>query len=205
MKKAVLFDLDGVLTEDATGTTTIVKYFQEMTEIDASLFEKVYRKYNYDFLYGNLIHEDVWDDICQAYGRPIAIESLHQSFLYTPIDRKMIEIAKQLKVAGYLLAIVTDNKVDRVNMLANKHKWHDLFDAIVISATIGSGKKEKAIFDETLKSLNIDFEACVMIDNNRKNLEIPNRYGMNGIYFDHDDRDHDQLVKTLRTYGIMVN
>lgn len=39
MIKAIFFDFDGVLTTDATGTTSIVKYFQNTTNVNVESFD----------------------------------------------------------------------------------------------------------------------------------------------------------------------
>ena len=50
--KAILFDYDGVMTIDKTGTESICNYISNTLGIDKNVFEKEYRKYNKDLLYG---------------------------------------------------------------------------------------------------------------------------------------------------------
>jgi len=201
MYKAILFDLDGVLTVDATGTTSIIKYFDSEVKIDKDIFTKAYRKYNSDFLYGRLKHTDVWESICLEIGKEIDIQVLYDSFIATPIDFEILGIAKSLKAKGYIVGIVTDNKSDRIEYISNEHNFNEIFDVIVISDTIGSGKKEHKIFEETLRQIELNYEDCILIDNNNENLVIPSSEGMHTIYFDHNKRDIKKLKEQLYSLG----
>ncbi|WBW94986.1 HAD family hydrolase [Oceanirhabdus sp. W0125-5] len=201
MYKAVLFDLDGVLTVDATGTTSIIKYFVNEIKINEETFTKAYRKYNRDLLYGRVKHTDVWDSICSEIGKELDIQVLYDSFIATPMDFEILDIAKSLKAKGYVVGIVTDNKSDRVEYISREHSFNEIFDVIVISDTIGSGKKESKIFEETLCQIELDYENCILIDNNTDNLVVPAAEGMHTIYFDHNKRDIKQLKEQLYTLG----
>ena len=66
MIKAVLFDFDGVLTIDGTGSESICKYICEKTGVDLERFKDEYYKYNDDLLYGKIQHKDMWDKLCKA-------------------------------------------------------------------------------------------------------------------------------------------
>jgi len=202
MIKAVLYDLDGVLTTDATGTTSIVKYIDEHTDIDKDLFEKAYRKHNWKLLYGRTTHEEMWPILCTDLNQQLDINILRKAFNETPMDFKMISLIKYLKGMGYTVGMITDNKSDRVKQLIDHNNLQDLFDVVTISADIGSGKKEKPIFDSALNELNLSYESCVFIDNNQSNLVIPNEYGMATIFYDHNNRDFDVLLNSLTNLGI---
>ena len=76
MIKAVLFDYDGVLTTDKTGSYSICKYISSTANIDYELFSNEYRKYNEDLLIGKVKHEDIWKDLCKALGKEINIRYL---------------------------------------------------------------------------------------------------------------------------------
>lgn len=202
MIKAVLFDLDGVLTTDATGTTSIVKYIDKHTDIDKDIFEKAYRKHNWKLLYGHTTHEDMWSTLCSDINQTLDIDILRKAFNETPMDLNMISLSKYLKDSGYIVGMVTDNKRDRVEQIIQHNHLQDLFDVVTISADIGSGKKEKPIFDSTLNEINLSYESCIMIDNNQDNLVIANENGMATIFYDHNNRDFDLLLNSITNLGI---
>jgi putative hydrolase of the HAD superfamily len=205
MIKAIFFDFDGVLTTDATGTTSIMNYIEKSTNIDRHLFEKAYRKHNWDLLYGNKNHIEVWPQICEETCTSIDIKVLYNSFIDTPIDQEMVKMAKDLKNQGYIVGIITDNKKDRIVKIFEYNKFGFSFDKIVISAEVGSGKKEKEIFRAALEDIPVIYNECVFIDNNRNNLIIPAQKGMNTIFFDHEIRDIENLKKDLQKLGLKFN
>ena len=204
MIKAILFDFDGVLTTDATGTQSICNYICKKTGLDAETFKKEYYQYNKDLLYGKTNHEKIWDTLCKGINTKIDIKILKESFVNTPIDSKMIGIIDKLKQQNYKSAMVTDNKKDRIDNIVNFYNWDKLFDEITISAEVGSGKDNSEIFEKTIKNLNVNAEECVFIDNQKKNLIIPESMGMKVIYFDHDKRSYDNLIEEFRKLSITV-
>jgi len=204
MIKAVLFDFDGVLTLDATGSQSICNYICKETGLEKDLFKKEYKKYNNALLYGNSTHEEIWEELCAAINKDITMEILYDSFINTPLNNDMLLLAKGIKNKNYITGMVTDNKKDRMNSIVEYHNLAKLFDSIIVSADIGSGKEEVKIFLETMKSLNVTAEECIFIDNQEKNLIVPKELGMNVIYYSHEEKNTAKLVTQLRNLGVEV-
>lgn len=202
--KAVFFDFDGVLTIDATGTTSIVNYISEKTGIDKELFNTEYRKFNADLLMGYVTHKQIWGDLCNALDHQIPDQVLLDCFLNTTLDPQMIELAKRVKSQGYKVGMITDNKTDRINTISEKHQFDTLFDTICVSAALGVSKSGKDIFMEAMRKADVSAEECVFIDNTPKNLEIPAKMGMSVIHYDHDKRDFEVLTAQLRELGVRI-
>ena len=205
MIKAVFFDFDGVLTLDATGTTSIVNYVTAKTGIDKESFNREYRKFNRDLLSGRTTHDLIWGDLCRAVNREISIKVLMDSYIHTPLDFQMIALARGIKSQGYRLGIITDNKADRIETISAKHRLDKLFDVISVSASVGSTKSGKEIFRDAMGKAGARAEECIFIDNNPRNLLIPEELGMSVIYFDHDKRDYDGLINQLHDGGVRVD
>lgn len=204
MIKAVLFDFDGVLTIDGSGSESICNYVCKKTGIDLKRFEEEYYKYNDDLLCGKIQHKDIWDKICRSLNTQIDINILYDSFLYTPMDNKMMKIIEKLKNENYKIAMVTDNKKDRIDKLAEHYNWNKVFDAISISSEVGSGKNYSTIFKKALECLYLKADECVFIDNQEKNLIVPKKMEMNVIYFDHRKRDCEKFIQELKKIGINI-
>lgn len=205
MIKAVFFDFDGVLTLDATGTTSIVNYISAKMDIDKESFNKEYRKFNKDLLLGITTHDLIWEDLCQALNREIPKIVLLDSFIHTHLDNQMIALAKGIKSQGYKLGMITDNKADRIKAISDQCNFDKLFDVISVSASVGSSKSGKEIFWDTMGKVGAKAEECIFIDNNPKNLLIPEELGMSVIHFDHDKRDYDRLVIQLHDEGVKID
>jgi putative hydrolase of the HAD superfamily len=202
--KAILFDFDGVLTTDATGSASICNYVASQTKIDLDVFEEEYYKYNDDLLYGRTTHDAIWSGLCGNLNTEININVLYDSFIKTPIDGQMVSIAESLKEHYYKIGMITDNKKDRIENIVNYYGWETLFDVITVSADVGSGKDNEKIFSQTLKALNLNADECVFIDNQEKNLIIPKTMKMHVIYFDHVKRDFEELTHALKKAGVKI-
>jgi len=197
MVKAILFDFDGVLTLDETGSQSICNYISQITGIDKNLFQNEYKKYNDDLLIGKLQHEDIWQSICNSVGMQIKIDILYDSFINTPINSEMLAIVQKAKDIGLKTAMVTDNKADRIKSIVAYHHWSSLFDIIAVSAEIGSGKDHEEIFYSVFETLAVNPDECVFIDNKKENLIIPSNLGVKTIFFDHSKNDINKLKKEL--------
>jgi len=204
MIKAILFDFDGVLTTDATGSQSICNYICMKTGLDVEVFKKEYYKYNNDLLDGKINHENIWETFCKEINTSIDINILYESFINTPIDSKIMALIDGLKQQNYIIGMVTDNKKDRIDDIVKYYEWNKIFDVITISAEIGSGKDYKEIFLKTIENINVKAKECVFIDNQEKNLIIPKSIGMNVIYFDHEKRNYEELIRQLKDLSIIL-
>jgi HAD superfamily hydrolase (TIGR01549 family) len=70
------------------------------------------------------------------------------------------------KESGYRLAIISNERVKRVEETAKKFGWDDLFETIVVSEGVRSEKPDLGIFRETLKRLNVTGEEVIMFGDN---------------------------------------
>lgn len=198
MIKAIFFDFDGVLTTDATGTTSIVKYLQNTTNVNIESFEKAYRKHNDNLLYGKTTHTEVWPQLCAELQITLDIQLLQESFRATPMDKTMLNLAQKLKADGFSVGIITDNKKDRIDTICKKHELQTIFNPIIISSEIGSGKKHQNIFDAAMKECKVRSNECVFIDNTKENLAIPQSIEMETLYFDHEERNINTLTSHIQ-------
>ena len=203
MIKAVLFDFDGVLTIDKTGSATITNYISDTCGIPLENVKSCYYKFNKQLLLGETTHQEIWKDFCQSLGQDIDYSILLDSFKLTRLDDKMIELVKELK-ERYLIGMVTDNKCDRISTILEYRGLNPYFDVVAISACIHSGKATRDIFDYVLNTLNVSANECVFIDNTEKNLVVPKQMGMSTIFYNDDNRDFDLFVRDLGKRGLNV-
>ena len=198
MIRSILFDFDGVLTLDAAGSLSILNYLSVQTGISLSLLENAYYQYNADLLDGRLTHRDIWAGFCAQIGMEIDFSLLTDSFIHTPIDTDMLAYAAELH-GQYRLAMVTDNKADRMNTICSHYHLNELFDVVAVSATFHSGKAHPEIFVDTLRQLNCLPAECIFIDNTASNLTIPGQMGIHTILFDDRARDLPALQNEIHT------
>jgi len=202
--KAVLFDFDGVMTTDKSGTESISNYISNKTGIEKNIFENEYRKYNYDLSNGKTTHLEIWDSLCKNIGIKIPIEVLYDSFYNTPIDNEMHKIVSNIKNQNIKTGLITDNKADRMNYINEKFEINKIFDIMAVSGVLGYGKESEKIFEITLKKLEIKPEESIFIDNQERNLIIPARMGINIFYYNDKERNIINLKSKLKDYGIII-
>ncbi|MBE6550547.1 MAG: HAD family hydrolase [Ruminococcaceae bacterium] len=197
MIKAVLFDFDGVLTIDKTGSTTTINYIANTCNIPLDNVKANYYKFNKQLLLGETTHQEIWQEFCESLGQSVDYDILLDSFRETRLDERMIALVKELK-EKYLIGMVTDNKYDRISTILNYRGLNQYFDVVAISASVHSGKESRNIFDHALNKLNVNVNECVFIDNTEKNLIVPKQMGMSTILFNDDNRDHELFRRDLQ-------
>ncbi len=196
MIKGIFFDFDGVITLEKQGTPPIICYIAKETGLPIKSVEAAYRRYNRALLRGEIVHKDMWQDFCEALQFDIDYEILIGAFLNITLDQTVIAYIKELK-AKYIIGMITDNKVDRIETILKALNLEDLFDVVVISAEVHAGKTEETIFEAALSRSGLEPQESVFIDNTVRNLEIPAKMGFRTIYFDNEKRDWTELKRML--------
>lgn len=202
--RAVLFDFDGVLTTDKTGSLTTTRCLSQLTGIELPRLQAAFRRFNPALTRGETTHEAIWPQLCSELGQPVDIALLHKAFASTPMNARMMALARQLRPA-YAVGIVTDNKKDRIDCLKELHALSSLFDPIVVSAEVGAGKEDALIFETALRALGMRAEECVFIDNSPEILVAARRLGMKTIHFDDEKQDFEALLAALAALGVRCN
>lgn len=200
MIKGIFFDFDGVITLEKQGTPPIISYIAKETGLPPQSVEVAYRKYNRALLCGKIIHKDMWQGFCEELQSDIDYDILTGAFLNITPDQTVITYIKELK-EKYIIGLITDNKVDRIETILKTFNLKDLFDVVVISAEVHAGKTEEAIFKVALNRSGLEPQESVFIDNTARNLEVPARMGFRTIYFDDEKRDLAELKRVLEEKG----
>lgn len=196
MIRAVLFDFDGVLTTEPTGSQSTLRSLAHHTGIPAEKLRAAYSRHNAALLDGRITHPDMWEEFCEEVGAEIDYGLLEVAFVETPLDCEMLDLVEALHQHCHT-ALVTDNKADRIAAIFEQHHLYDLFDTVSISAEVGSGKNSPVIFQRVLDELGVSARECVFIDNNPKKLIVPQQIGMATVLFDDIRRDADGLWRLL--------
>ena len=196
MIKTIFFDLDGVLTTEKTGSITTSKYFAKKLGVNFQEVFEYKKKFDGDTDIGKISDFDIWKKTCEKFGCRFSLEHLHEAFLSTPIDEKMVQYAIKLK-SKYIVGIITDNSIGRIDAIVEKNNWSNIFDVIIISEEVRSTKKETKIFEIATQRANVNSEECIFIDNSQKNIDSAQKAGFVGVYFDDEIRDYENLFKMI--------
>ena len=196
MISAIFFDYDGVLTTDKTGSLTTNRYLSRMINVDYETVREVFSEYNHDLIVGKITHREIWGAVCKAMHRDIDFSLLELAFLSTPTNDPMFELVRKLK-SKYVLGIITDNKKDRIECLRKAQGLDALFNPIIVSSELGSGKDSAAVFEYALRCVDMKPDECVFIDNNPNNLIAPKALGIKVIFHDDETNDVGKLASSL--------
>ena len=196
MLQAVLFDFDGVLTTDKYGSVSVAKFLSGRTGISYERCRAAYGKFNAAMLRGEKTQHEIWPDLCAELGIDPGPYLLDEASRATPMDEEMLSLVRELR-QRYRIGMITDNPADRVHAALDHFGLRGLFDAVIISGSVGSRKDRPEIFERALAALDLPPEACAFIDNTASNLTVPARMGMKTIFFDDEARDMEGLRNEL--------
>jgi len=203
MIKAIFFDFDGVLTTDPNGAFTVVEFLSKHTGVDT---EKIWKCYGSvasvdDMMEGRVSHSDIVQKFSECMGKKVSNKDFYNSFLASPKNREMFHLAKSLK-GKYKLAVITDNTKERMQVLSKAWHLKRHFDALIVSAEVGSTKGSKHIFEKALKKVGVKAAETVFIDNSPRNLKVPKKMGMQTIFFDDKKNNVKKLMRELKKLGV---
>lgn len=194
MIRAICFDFDGVLTTERSGSLSTLRSLSRHSGIGEERLWEAIGVFNEDLLFGRTTHAAIWPDFCARLGVALPFALLDVAFRETPMNAPMLALAAGLK-RRHAVGLITDNKADRMATLAALHDLPAIFDPIVVSAEVGSGKDGPAIFQHALARLGVAPAECLFIDNTAANLRAAAALGMATLHFDDGRND----VPALRT------
>jgi hypothetical protein len=73
MIKAILFDYDGVLTTDNTGSHTTNKHIGKVSGLSYDVVERAFTPFNFDLNIGRTTYEEVWPVVCSRMNYELDI------------------------------------------------------------------------------------------------------------------------------------
>jgi putative hydrolase of the HAD superfamily len=203
--KAIVSDFGGVLTtplvqsfmafQDETGISTenLGKAMQAATEANGEnplfMLER-----------GEITEETFLDHLSAGLepliGHPphlhrfkeIYFEALHP-------NPEMIDLMRELKAAGYRMAMLTNNVREWEPLWRSMLPVDEIFETVVDSGFVGCRKPESKIYQLTLGRLGLPAESCLFVDDVEVNCEGARKAGMSAVHF----CDNAQAIGEIRT------
>ena len=182
-KKAVIFDMDGVIFDT------------EKVYLD--IWTEVFEKYGYKMtkeLYVNVMgtgRKNVIKTFLENFGDDLPIEKMYEEkdnqLFYRienqgiPLKEGVKELFSMLKEKDYKIALATSAKKERVEKQI-KDKWlKESFDAIVCGDDVEKGKPSPDIFLKASKVLNVPVENCLVVEDANSGIEAAINGGFNTV------------------------
>jgi putative hydrolase of the HAD superfamily len=106
----------------------------------------------------------------------------------------MIELMRELKAAGYRMAMLTNNVREWEPLWRSMLPVDEIFETVVDSGFVGCRKPEPRIYELTLERIGLPAETCLFIDDLPHNCEGARKAGMSAVHF----RDNEQAIGEIR-------
>ena len=107
---------------------------------------------------------------------------------------EMIALMRELKAAGYRMAMLTNNVREWEPLWRSMLPVDEIFEAVVDSGFVGCRKPESKIYELTLERVGAPAEACLFVDDVEVNCEGARRAGMTAVHF----RSNAQAIGEIR-------
>lgn len=121
--------------------------------------------------------------------KEIYFEALHP-------NPEMIDLMRELKAAGYRMAMLTNNVREWEPLWRAKLPVDEIFETVVDSAFVGMRKPDREIYELTLSRLDgIAAEECLFIDDTKVNCDAAEELGIAAVHF----VDNAQAIPQIRS------
>ena len=106
----------------------------------------------------------------------------------------MIELMRELKAAGYRMAMLTNNVREWEPLWRPMLPVDEIFETVVDSGFVGCRKPESKIYAITLDRIGLPAESCLFVDDVLVNCEGAEKAGMTAVHF----QDNEQAIAEIR-------
>lgn len=196
-KKAVIFDMDGVIFDT------------EKVYLD--IWTEVFEKYGYKMtkeLYVTVMgtgRKNVIKTFLENFGDDLPIEKMYEEkdnqLFYRienqgiPLKEGVKELFSMLKEKDYKIALATSAKKERVEKQI-KDKWlKESFDAIVCGDDVEKGKPSPDIFLKAAKEIDVEPENCFVVEDSPAGIKAAFSGGMKGIHVEDLKAADEDILK----------
>lgn len=202
MIKNIVFDLGNVLINDHV-EDSLKKLINDKN--DLRIIEQTFFKEWDDVDKGKIAIQDMFDycnlplELKNKYG-----EILVNYYKYREFNEDLLNLIKKLKKNGYKIFLLTDNNEEAVFYWMSLPDF-SFVDGYVISATYGTTKTEKKLFELFFLKYNLQPNECFFIDDKAENIAIGISYGMIGHVFNYKQDGINKLLENLKKSDIKID
>lgn len=112
-----------------------------------------------------------------------------------------IEIARELKQAGWSLYLLSNFSAEKFELIRDQHSFLSLFDDMIISGEHRLIKPDPAIFEFTPERIGRQAHECLFIDDSLPNVEAARSLGFKAIHYHSSSQLRSELLH-LNIHGI---
>lgn len=173
MRKAIIFDFDGLLVD-----TEIISY---------RVYKELLKPYGYELTmqdyaqnYSGKTETNNVMNLISAYKLPWSqeegmekVQNKEKEILAEGVNLKKgaIELLHFLKENGYKTAIATSSTKERAIKILNDHGIYNLFDEFVFAEDITRSKPNPDVFLKAVEKLQVDINDCFVLEDSETGIE----------------------------------
>lgn len=174
MDKVILFDFFGVISSEVS-PIFFKRYFNEE---DAKIIkEEIMSKGDK----GELSEEEIYDLISKRVNiTPLKVKEDFKELIH--INNELVSYIKELK-KEYKVYLLSNAISSFLRRILKENNLYELFNEVYISSEIKLIKPYKEFYNYVIEKENLDPSLCIMIDDNKKNIEGAINCKLNGIVF----------------------
>jgi len=194
--KAVAFDYGKVLSLPPT-----LQQWQMLSSrfgVQPHEFQRIYWGHREELDRGTLDNIAYWQAVALDCGHRIdaaEAERLieHDSVQWANENPEMLALARDLRRAGYITAILSNMESRLLTLIRKRLPWLDEFEVQIFSCEVGTVKPEPAIYLECCRRLGCEPHEALFLDDKKVNTEAAKRVGMESYVF-HSAADEVMLT-----------
>jgi len=179
MKKAVIFDMDGVIAETehahiVAEKQTMLKYGIQISEDELHEYTGTTAKVMFTSLIEKYKLSTTFDRIFKE-KEEILFKLLEEDVQPT---KGVIDLLHKLKKMKIKLAVASSSHKRMIEYVLKKLEIMDLFDSIVGAEDIDRSKPDPEIFLISAKRLNVKPEECIVVEDSKLGVDAAKKAGM---------------------------
>lgn len=205
-KKAVIFDMDGVLVdseplwkqaEEEVFSSLGVKLNKESTEITKSMTTSEVAQFWYN--------KFPWKDVSISEAEEMVINKVSE--LVESNDCQVEGISTfihELKSRNFKIGLATNSPYSIIPKVLRKLKVDSCFDAICSSEFEESGKPDPSVYISAAQKLQVSAPDCIAIEDSYSGMLAAKRAGMTVIAFtpNTEMKEHDIADYSINNFSI---
>jgi putative hydrolase of the HAD superfamily len=184
--KAVIFDYGNVLClpqtmDDMAGMAGVLG-------IGVDEMHRLYWQSRVPFDRGDLTVDSYWNALAAEAGRSLTASQLAEivrldNESWSRPDAVMVRWAARLRTSGIRTGVLSNMPITLRAWLAAHAHWLDDFDHRTFSCDVRLTKPEAAIYEHSLRGLDITAADALFLDDKEANVEGARRRGLHGLLF----------------------
>jgi HAD superfamily hydrolase (TIGR01509 family) len=129
-----------------------------------------------------------FEQFTEAWNRVLDPQPIHEDSLFEKLSKR------------YRLALLSNTDPIHVRHLETSYSFFNFFPTRIYSCAVAASKPHPLIYREALRSLKVQAEEAVYVDDVPAYVEAAQRLGMSGIRFE----SRGQLIADLVSLGVVL-